>query len=60
MQFDSEKDYELALECSVHLGSYLKPYLFINKMLFLTATAANSDWKVKARSVVLLFINLLQ
>lgn len=33
----------------LHIGTYLKSYLFINKILFLTATAANSDKKVKAK-----------
>lgn len=36
--------YEVALERSVFaLGRYLKSYLFITKMLFLTGTVTNSD-----------------
>lgn len=33
----------------LYIGSYLKSYLFINKMQFLTTTDTNFDWKVRAK-----------
>lgn len=33
----------------LHIGTYLKSYLLINKMLFLTATPTYFDWRVKAK-----------
>lgn len=33
----------------LHIGTYLKSYLLINKILFLTATPTYFDWRVKAK-----------